>query len=81
MVPLNEIYRMSLAPHPMPRALVAAPNYAQGQLDCPDHLDCASDRQHAEKSDQAQQRKQPKGSAKGSNRSRFIDGPLAVVTP
>jgi len=25
--------------------------------------------------------KQPKGSAKGSNRSRFIDGPLAVVTP
>jgi hypothetical protein len=53
MVPLNEIERMSLAPHPMPRVLVAPPNYAQGQLDCPDRLDCASDRQHAEKGDQA----------------------------
>jgi hypothetical protein len=53
MLPLNEIERMSLAYHPLPGVLVASRSYAHGQLDCPDHLDCASDRQHAEKGDQA----------------------------
>ena len=65
LLPLNEIERMSVADHPMPRILVASPNYAQGRLDCSGRKDCASDRQHAEESDQAQEGQAAEWKCKG----------------